>query len=151
MLYGVDLVKEQIRVAAGEKLSFEQSKLVARGHAIECRINAEDASQAFAPAAGTLSDVALPGGLGVRVDSHAYAGLAVPPFYDSLLAKLVVHAPSREAALDRMAAALQDTHIGGIKTTVDICKAIVADPLFRQGGVGIDYLPAFVAGAAAAR
>jgi acetyl-CoA carboxylase biotin carboxylase subunit len=151
MLYGVDLVKEQIRVAAGEKLSFEQSKLVARGHAIECRINAEDASQSFAPAAGTLSDVALPGGLGVRVDSHAYAGLAVPPFYDSLLAKLVVHAHSREAALDRMAAALEDTHIGGIKTTVDICKAIVADPLFRQGGVGIDYLPAFVAGAAAAR
>jgi acetyl-CoA carboxylase biotin carboxylase subunit len=151
MLYGVDLVKEQIRVAAGEKLSFEQSKLVPHGHAIECRINAEDATQSFAPAAGLLSDVALPGGLGVRVDSHAYAGLAVPPFYDSLLAKVVVHAPSRDAAIDRMLAALEDTHIGGVKTTVDICKAILEDPPFREGGVGIDYLPAFVAGAAAAR
>jgi acetyl-CoA carboxylase biotin carboxylase subunit len=151
MLYGVDLVREQIRIAAGEKLSFEQHRLVPRGHAIECRINAEEASHAFAPAAGTLADVALPGGLGVRVDGYAYAGLAVPPFYDSLLAKIVVHAESRLAAIDRMSAALGDTHLGGINTTVGICTAIMRDPVFREGGVGIDYLPAFVAGVAAAR
>jgi acetyl-CoA carboxylase biotin carboxylase subunit len=151
MLYGVDLVKEQIRVAAGEKLSLDQGRLVPHGHAIECRINAEEASQGFAPAAGTLGDVALPGGLGVRVDAHAYAGLVVPPFYDSLLAKIVVHADNRAAAIDRMAAALGDTHVGGINTTVGICRAIMRDPRFREGGVGIDYLPAFVAGAAASR
>jgi acetyl-CoA carboxylase biotin carboxylase subunit len=146
VLYGVDLVKEQIRVAAGERLSLVQGDLVPRGHAIECRINAEDAANNFAPAAGTLSDVALPGGYGVRVDSHIYAGLTIPPFYDSLLAKIIAHGATRDEALDRMKAALADTHIGGVKTTVDICDAVVSDETFRAGGVAIDYLPDFVAG-----
>jgi acetyl-CoA carboxylase biotin carboxylase subunit len=143
MLYDVDLVREQIRIAAGEPLSFRQDALVPRGHALECRINAEEASNNFAPAAGTLSDVALPGGCGVRVDSHAYSGLAVPPFYDSLLAKIVAHGATRIEAIDRMSAALGDTHVAGVNTTIDICRRIMADPTFRAGGFGIDFLPAF--------
>jgi len=143
MLYGVDLVREQIRLAAGERLSFRQSDLVPRGHALECRINAEGVD--FAPAAGTLTSVALPGGYGVRVDSQAYAGLAVPPFYDSLLAKIVTRGETRDEAIDRMAAALRDTHVTGVATTVGVCRAIVADPTFRKGGFGIDFLPAFMA------
>ncbi len=146
MLYGVDLVKEQIRVAAGERLSFAQHELVPRGHALECRINAEEASNNFAPAAGTLTDVALPGGFGVRVDSHVYAGLAIPPFYDSLLAKIVTHGASRAEAIDRMSAALSDTRIAGVNTTIDICGEIMRDQTFRRGGFGIDFLPNFVAG-----
>jgi acetyl-CoA carboxylase biotin carboxylase subunit len=148
MLYGVDLVKEQLRVAAGDVLSLRQETLVPRGHAIECRINAEEAAHNFAPAAGTLSDVALPGGFGVRVDSHAYTGLAVPPFYDSLLAKIVVHGATRDEAIDRMSAALGDTRIAGVNTTIDICGAIMRDETFRAGGFGIDFLPSFVAAAA---
>ncbi len=150
MVYGVDLVKEQLRVAAGERLSLDQKHLVPRGHAIECRINAEEAANNFAPAAGTLVDVALPGGYGVRVDSHAYAGLAVPPFYDSLLAKIVTHGTTRLEAIDRMSAALRDTRIAGINTTIDICRAIMRDGRFREGGVAIDYLPNFNAAAAPA-
>jgi acetyl-CoA carboxylase biotin carboxylase subunit len=151
MIYGVDLVKEQICVAAGEQLSFRQSALVPRGHAIECRINAEEAAHNFAPAAGTLSDVALPGGFGVRVDSHAYAGLAIPPFYDSLLAKIVAHGSTRDEAIDRMHAALGDTRIVGVNTTIDICRRIMRDPIFRAGGFGIDFLPTFAAASAVAR
>jgi acetyl-CoA carboxylase biotin carboxylase subunit len=143
MLYGVDLVREQIRIAAGEPLSFRQSELRPRGHALECRINAEGAG--FAPAAGTLSDVALPGGFGVRVDSHAYSGLEVPPFYDSLLAKIVAHGDSRAETLDRMLAALGDTRIAGVNTTLAVCTAILHDETFRAGGMGIDFLPAFMA------
>jgi acetyl-CoA carboxylase biotin carboxylase subunit len=150
MIYGVDLVREQIRVAAGERLSFEQKHLLARGHAIECRINAEEAATNFSPAAGTLSDVALPGGFGVRTDSHAYTGLAIPPFYDSLLAKIVTHGATRLEAIDRMAAALGDTTISGVNTTVGICRAVMRDERFREGGVAIDFLPTFNAAAAAA-
>ncbi len=151
LLYRVDLVKEQIRVAAGHRLSFEQSELRGMGHAIECRINAEEGSNAFAPAAGLLSEVVLPGGPGIRVDSHAYAGLDVPPFYDSLLAKIVAHGATREEAVTRMSCALADTHIGGINTTIDICREILADERFREGGVSIDYLPSFAAASTADR
>jgi acetyl-CoA carboxylase biotin carboxylase subunit len=147
MVYGIDLVREQIRVAAGEKLSVGQNDIVARGHAIECRINAED--QHFAPAAGTLTDVAMPGGFGVRVDSHAYAGLMIPPYYDSLLAKIVAHGTTRDEALTRMECALRETRIAGVNTTVETCLAIVRDPGFRAGGVSIDYLPGLLAAPAA--
>jgi acetyl-CoA carboxylase biotin carboxylase subunit len=149
MLYGVDLVKEQIRIAAGEPLSFAQADISPRGHVIECRINAEDSSANFAPAAGTLTDVALPGGPGIRVDSHSYTGLSVPPFYDSLLAKIVAHAPTRTEALDRMSAALSDTRIAGVHTTIDICATIMKNERFREGGVSIDFLPGLVSNAAA--
>jgi acetyl-CoA carboxylase biotin carboxylase subunit len=149
MLYGVDIVREQIRVAAGEKLSFEQKRLEPRGHAVECRINAEDAAQNFAPAAGTLTEVAFPGGFGVRVDTHVYGGISIPPFYDSLLAKIIVTGATRDEALDRMSAALSDTRVVGVKTTIDICKEVVDDPTFRAGGISIDYLPDYVSKRAA--
>jgi len=148
MVYGIDLVREQIRIAAGEKLSFGQNDVVARGHAIECRINAEDGN--FAPAAGTLRDVVWPGGLGVRVDAHAYAGLQIPPYYDSLLAKIVTHGETREEALTRMDVALRETRVVGVNTTVAACQAIVRDPRFRAGGVSIDYLSGLAATLAAA-
>jgi acetyl-CoA carboxylase biotin carboxylase subunit len=151
MLYGVDLVREQIRVAAGERLSFDQKQLFARGHAIECRINAEEAAHNFAPAAGRLTDVTLPGGCGVRVDSHAYTGLEIPPFYDSLLAKIVAHGATRTEAIDRMAAALGDTRMEGVNTTIGICSAVMRDERFRDGGIAIDYLPNFNAAPAAVR
>ena len=145
VVYGVDLVREQIRIASGERLAFAQRDLVARGHAIECRINAEDPSQNFAPAAGVLSECVLPGGYGVRVDAHAFAGMHIPPYYDSLLGKIVVHAETRDEAIRRMDCVLGETRIGGVKTTVDICLALMRDERFRAGGVTIDYLPAFIA------
>jgi acetyl-CoA carboxylase biotin carboxylase subunit len=146
MLYGIDLIVEQIRIAGRERLSVKQRDLIARGHAIECRINAEDAAANFAPAAGTLDEVALPGGFGVRVDSHIYGGLSIPPYYDSLLAKVVAHAATREQALTRMDCALRETRITGVSTTVDVCRAVLFDYAFRRGGVPVDYLPALVAG-----
>jgi acetyl-CoA carboxylase biotin carboxylase subunit len=145
VVYGVDLVREQIRIASGERLSFGQKDLVARGHAIECRINAEDPNQNFAPAAGTLTHVALPGGFGIRVDSHAYAGLTIPPYYDSLIAKIVAHGTTRTEAIRRMACALAETRIGGVNTTVELCRAVMRDERFARGGVSIDFLPAFAA------
>jgi acetyl-CoA carboxylase, biotin carboxylase subunit len=151
LLFRVDLVREQISVAAGERLSFEQDQLRARGHAIECRINAEEGSNGFAPAAGQLGEVVLPGGPGIRVDSHVYAGLEVPPFYDSLLAKIVAHGATRGEALTRMACALAEMHISGVSTTIEICRRILGDEHFRKGGVTIDYLPSLAAAAAAGR
>jgi acetyl-CoA carboxylase, biotin carboxylase subunit len=147
MIYGVDIVAEQLRIADGKQLSFKQRDLTARGHAIECRINAEDAH--FAPAAGTLQEVYLPGGYGVRVDAHVYGGLAISPHYDSLLAKIVVHAATREEAIVRMDCALRDARITGIPTTIPACRAVLADPAFRAGGVPVDYLSALVAQPAA--
>jgi acetyl-CoA carboxylase biotin carboxylase subunit len=144
MLYGIDLVVEQIRIASGQKLSFKQKDLMPKGHAIECRINAEDASANFAPAAGTLHEVVLPGGPGVRVDSYAYAGCVVPPFYDSLLAKIVAHGKTRAEALARMDVALRETMISGVRTTADICRTIIADERFAAGGIGIDFLPSLL-------
>jgi acetyl-CoA carboxylase biotin carboxylase subunit len=150
LLYGVDLVGAQIRIAAGEPLGFAQDDLVARGHALECRINAEEADAGFAPAAGTLAEVALPGGFGVRVDSHVYAGLMIPPYYDSLLAKVIVHAGTREGAIARMDTALAETKIGGINTTVEMCRRIMSDDRFREGGVAIDFLHSLLAAGAPA-
>ena len=138
MLYGIDLVVEQLRVAQGQRLAFKQKDLIARGHAIECRINAEDAH--FSPAAGLLDVVYLPGGFDVRVDSHIFGGLTITPYYDSLLAKIVVHAPTREAAIVRMDAALRDARITGVATTIDVCRAVLADE-----GFPVDYLPALAA------
>ncbi len=145
LVYGVDLVKEQIRIAAGEPLGFAQEDLQAHGHAIEVRVNAEDPDTGFAPAAGTLTNVVFPGGPGIRVDTHVYSGAVVPPFYDSMLAKIVAVGRTRESALLRMERALGETRIDGVKTTVDICGEIVSDPEFRAGGVGVAWLPAFLA------
>ncbi len=151
MVYGVDLVKEQIRIASGERLGYAQKDLQPRGHAIECRINAEDARNGFAPEAGTLSRVVFPDGPGIRVDTHVYAGSVVPPYYDSLLAKIVAHGETRDAAIARMESALRETEIAGVHTTVDVCLEILATPEFRQGRYDVGVLPKLDSRAAAVR
>lgn len=140
MAYGVDLVAEQIRVAAGEPLSFTPEQLRPKAHAIEVRINAEDAGRNFAPAAGTLARVVFPGGPGVRIDSHVAAGDAVPPYYDSLIAKIIVAGAGREEAILRMQRALAETEIEGVETTIAICSEVLADPLFAAGALPVEYL-----------
>ena len=149
MVYSVDLVKEQIRIAAGEPLGYEQKDLQLRGHAIECRVNAEDPYNGFAPQAGTLSRVVFPGGPGVRVDTHVFSGATVPPYYDSMIAKIVAFGASREAAIARMERALRETVIEGVNTTIGMCLEILATPQFREGKYDIGFLPSLlVAGAA---
>ncbi len=149
LIYGVDLVKEQIRIAAGEPLGFTQDDLHPHGHAIEVRVNAEDPDNNFSPAAGTLATVVFPGGPGIRVDTHVYGGSVVPPFYDSLLAKIVAVGRSRESAILRMERALGETRIEGVKTTIDFCGEVLANEEFRAGGIGVGWLPAFLARRAA--
>jgi len=145
LVYGVDLVKEQVRIAAGEPLGFSQDDMHPHGHAIEVRVNAEDPERNFAPAAGTLSTVVFPGGPGIRVDTHVYGGAQVPPFYDSMLAKIVAVGRTRESAILRMERALGETRIEGVKTTVDFCREIMGDPEFRAGGIGVGWLPQYLA------
>ncbi len=140
MVYGVDLVKEQIRIAAGEPLGFTQHDIHPHGYAIEVRVNAEDPSRNFAPAAGTLTRYELPGGPGIRVDTHVASGGTIPPYYDSLLAKIVAFGRTRASAIARMERALAETRIDGVRTTVPIAIDILRDPVFRQGGFGVDYL-----------
>jgi acetyl-CoA carboxylase biotin carboxylase subunit len=139
MITGVDIVQTQIRVAAGEKLPFTQRQIEIRGHAIECRVNAEDPFN-FMPCPGRISLWHPPGGPGVRVDSHAYTNYFVPPNYDSMIGKIIVHAPSREQALLRMRTALDETVIEGIKTNVPLHRELMADAKFMQGGTNIHYL-----------
>ena len=145
LVYGVDLVKEQVRIAAGEPLGFSQDDMHPHGHAIEVRVNAEDPEHNFAPAAGTLTTVVFPGGPGIRVDTHVYGGAQVPPFYDSMLAKIVAVGRTRESAILRMERALGETRIEGVNTTVDFCREIMGDPEFRAGGIGVGWLPQYLA------
>jgi acetyl-CoA carboxylase, biotin carboxylase subunit len=144
MVYNIDLVKEQIRVAAGEQLGYAQSELKASGHAIECRINAEDPRNNFAPAAGTLTNVVFPGGPGIRVDTHVYSGSMVPPFYDSMIAKIIAVGETREAAIARMERALRETVIEGVNTTIQQCLEILATEQFKSGRYSIDFLPSLM-------
>ena len=144
MVYGIDLVKEQIRIAAGEALGYEQADLKAGGYAIECRINAEDPHHNFAPAAGTLTSVVFPGGPGIRIDTHIYAGAVVPPFYDSMLAKVVAFADTREHAIARMERALRETVVDGVSTTIQQCLEILATERFRAGRYDIGFLPSLL-------
>ena len=139
MVTGVDLIREQIQVCAGEKLSIKQEDVRLNGHAFECRINAED-SKTFMPSPGRVDKFHAPGGLGVRVDSHLYSGYSVPPYYDSMIAKLITHGDTREIALKRMEIALDELVIGGIKTNTDLQKDLVRDKAFAEGGVNIHYL-----------
>ena len=141
MVYGIDLVKEQIRIAAGEQLGYTQRDLIPRGHAIECRINAEDARNNFAPQAGKLDKVLFPGGPGIRVDTQIFAGAVVPPFYDSMLAKIVAYGDTRDAAIARMERALRETVVEGVNTTIEQCLEILATPQFREGRYDIGFLP----------
>ena len=139
MVTGVDLVSEQLRIAAGEGLSLRQSDVKFDGHAIECRINAED-PETFIPSPGLVRAFHAPGGPGVRFDSHLYAGYNVPPYYDSLLGKLIAHAPTRELAIRRLEAALDELVVDGIKVNVALHRRILADPGFREGGANIHHL-----------
>ncbi|HKL25833.1 MAG TPA: acetyl-CoA carboxylase biotin carboxylase subunit [Desulfuromonadales bacterium] len=139
MITGVDIIKEQIRVAAGEKLRYQQKDIKISGHAIECRINAED-SVKFAPSPGKIDGYHPPGGLGVRIDSAIYDQYTVLPHYDSLIAKLIVHADTREEAIKRMARALDEYIIGGINTTIDFHKRIMANKDFIEGNVDTGFL-----------
>ncbi len=138
---GHDLVKLQLRVAAGESLP--KKKIVPRGHAIECRINAEDPANGFRPCPGTITDLHMPGGFGVRVDTHVYAGYQVPPYYDSLIAKLVVFAQTREGAINKMSSALDEFMIGGIKTTIPFHRQVMLDQRFRSGNFDTSFLESF--------
>lgn len=139
LITGVDLVKQQLLVAAGETLQIKQEDIRPHGHAIECRINAED-PDTFAPSPGKITRYHAPGGLGVRVDSHIYADYTVPPYYDSMIGKLIVHGEDRLTALNRMNGALTEMIVEGIKTNVPLQRRIMTDPAFRQGGTDIHYL-----------
>ncbi len=139
MVTGVDLIKEQIRVCSGEKLSLRQEDIVIRGHAFECRINAED-PKTFMPCPGTIKNYHPPGGFGVRVDSHLYSGYTVPPNYDSMVAKIITHGETRKEALNRMRHALDETIVDGIRTNIPLHQRLVRDTAFRKGGVNIHYL-----------
>jgi acetyl-CoA carboxylase biotin carboxylase subunit len=143
MVCGMDLVREQIRIAAGEPLGYTQSDIRFTGHAIECRINAED-PESFRPDPGRVTAYHAPGGPGVRVDSALFAGATVPPFYDSLVAKLIVHAPTRADAINRLRRALGEFAVIGIKTTLPLHQRIVDDPGFQSGNYNIHWLENFV-------
>lgn len=144
MVTGLDLLAEQLKVAAGEKLSFKQSDIHINGHAIEFRINAEDPQANFRPCPGLISDYIAPGGIGVRVDTHCYAGYNMPPYYDSLLAKLIVYGNSREQVIQRAKRALGEFAIDGIKTTIPLHLKVLEDPNFLAGNITTKFLEDFL-------
>lgn len=144
MITGIDLVKEQISVAAGNKLTFSQDQISLNGHAIECRINAEH-PETFTPCAGRIEEFHAPGGLGVRLDSAAYAGYDIPPYYDSLIGKLVVHGPTRKECIMRLRRALDEMVIEPIYTTVDLHKRLAADVEILHGNYDIHWLESYLA------
>ncbi|MBQ9034881.1 MAG: acetyl-CoA carboxylase biotin carboxylase subunit [Alphaproteobacteria bacterium] len=139
---GIDIVKEQIRIAAGARLGYTQKDIKFNGHAIECRINAEDPAT-FIPCPGKIDEWHAPGGLGVRVDSEIYSGYSIPPFYDSMIAKLIVHAETRNAALMRLRRALEEFVIMGVKTTIPLHQEIIAQPEYLDGQYDIHWLENF--------
>ncbi|MCP4410498.1 MAG: acetyl-CoA carboxylase biotin carboxylase subunit [Gammaproteobacteria bacterium] len=139
MITNVDIVKEQLRIASDEKLSFNQQDIRLVGHAIECRINAED-PDSFLPSPGTITHFHSPGGPGIRVDTHLYNGYRVPPYYDSMIGKLIAFSNDRDSALARMCGALNEIVIDGIKTNIPLHKEIIKDMAFRKGGTNIHYL-----------
>lgn len=140
MVTGIDLIAEQLRIAGGEPISVRQEDIQMNGHAIECRINAEDAQHNFRPAPGRITGWLPPGGPGVRVDSHVYTGYDIPPFYDSLIGKLIIWAPNRPAALERMKRALNECAITGIPTTVDFHLRMLDRPEFQRGDVHTKFV-----------
>jgi acetyl-CoA carboxylase biotin carboxylase subunit len=141
---GIDLVKQQILIASGEKLAWDQGDIEFRGHAIECRINAEDPSRNFAPSPGTIDLYYPPGGHGVRVDSHVYGGYTIPPYYDSMIGKLIAFGETRRTAIERMHRALGEYIIRGIKTTIPFHRAIFTDPVFCGGKATTAYVQEFL-------
>jgi len=142
---GIDLIKQQILMANGEKLAFDQSDVKFEKHAIECRINAEDPARNFTPSPGTIGLYYAPGGHGVRVDSHAYSGYAIPPYYDSMIGKLICYGRDRPTAIQRTYRALSEYLVRGIKTTIPLHKAIMCDPTFIEGKATTAYMEDFFA------
>jgi acetyl-CoA carboxylase biotin carboxylase subunit len=140
LVTGIDLVKEQIRLAFGEKLNIKQDKIQSKGHAIECRINAEDPERDFVPSSGTITHLISPGGPGIRIDTHIYSGYQVPPFYDSMLAKLLVLNNNRQGAICRMQRALNEFVIEGIKTTIPFHQKVMDNAFFRKGEVYTNFI-----------
>lgn len=141
---GIDLVKEQILIASGNKLEYDQKHIRILRHAIECRINAEDPARNFVPSPGEITLYYAPGGHGVRIDSHVYSGYRIPPYYDSMISKVITFGRNRDLALDRMYRALSEYLIRGIKTTIPINKAIISDPLFRAGKATTSFIEEFM-------
>jgi acetyl-CoA carboxylase biotin carboxylase subunit len=141
---GIDLIKQQILIANGEELPFRQEDITYERHAIECRINAEDPARSFTPSPGTIGLYYSPGGHGVRVDSHAYSGYQIPPYYDSMIGKLICYGKTREIAVERTYRALSEYLIRGIKTTIPLHKAIMQDPVFKEGKATTAYMEDFL-------
>jgi len=137
---GIDLIKEQIRIAAGEKLGYSQKDIRQTGHAIECRINAEDPARNFAPCPGKIEELRVPGGPGVRLDSHVYCGYRIPPNYDSMIGKLIVHRPTRALAIAAMKRALSEFHIAPTRTTIPLHLQIMDNPHFLSGDVDTGFV-----------
>lgn len=140
MITGIDIVKQMIKVAAGEELSIRQKDVHINGHAMECRINAEDPDRNFMPSPGKVTRFDPPGGPGVRIDTHVVAGYTVPPNYDSMIGKLIVHAEDRKACIERMARALREFHVEPIKTTIGLHRRLMTNSAFMEGGVDIHFL-----------
>jgi acetyl-CoA carboxylase biotin carboxylase subunit len=144
---GVDLVKQQIMIAMGEPLRLAEKDIVFRGHAIECRINAEDPFDDFRPSPGRIEMYYAPGGRGVRIDSHAYAGYTIPPHYDSMIGKLITYGKDRREAMDKMSRALTEYMITGVKTTIPFEQVILQDPNFRRGVYSTNFIEHLLSGA----
>jgi acetyl-CoA carboxylase biotin carboxylase subunit len=140
MVTGIDLIEQQIRVAAGEKLAFRQKDIPCNGHSIECRINAEDPSRNFMPCAGRIDAICIPGGMGVRFDTHVHAGYTVPPYYDSMIGKLIVHKPTREQAIATMVRSLEELRIKGIPTTAEFQMKVLRHKDFVEGKVDTKWV-----------
>ncbi|MDR1438294.1 MAG: acetyl-CoA carboxylase biotin carboxylase subunit [Puniceicoccales bacterium] len=140
---GIDLVQWQLRIARGDPLTFTQKDIRIQGHAIECRVNAEDPSKNFAPQPGKISLYYSPGGYGIRIDSHAYGGYCVPPYYDSMIGKIIVHGQNRDAAIRRMDQALSEYIIRGLVTNIAYQRAIIRDPIFQSGAISTRFIEAF--------
>ena len=138
---GVDLIKEQICIAAGEPLSVQQKDIEIRGHAMECRINAEDPERHFMPCPGKITDLHLPGGNGIRVDTAVYNDYAIPPYYDSMIAKIIVYDKDRRSAIRKMISALGEVAIEGVKTNVDFLYELLNQPDFQEGNITTDFIP----------
>jgi acetyl-CoA carboxylase, biotin carboxylase subunit len=139
MITGIDIVQQQIRIACSEKLPIKQRDVQLKGHAIECRINAEDPYK-FTPSPGRITSFHMPGGPGIRVDSHAYNGYLVPPHYDSLIGKIIAYGDTREQAIARLGIALSETVVEGIKTNISLHQDLIQDSAFVRGGTNIHYL-----------
>ncbi|MDE5742019.1 MAG: acetyl-CoA carboxylase biotin carboxylase subunit, partial [Oscillospiraceae bacterium] len=137
---GVDLVKAQLKIAAGKELPYSQEDIRIKGHSIECRINAENPEKGFRPCPGKINAMLVPGGPGVRIDSAAYQGYTIPPYYDSMIAKLIVYAPTREEAIAKMKWALAEFIVQGVDTNIDFQLSLIRDPVFESGKYDIGYL-----------